>query len=191
MKKDIIFLASIGLMAACSNPSTTEHSLQPKVDSLQAELKRLISKAESSKSEGSPMSQMTTDHIMTMPKDIQWGDPPPGLPPGAKVAAIEGDPGASGLFTMRIKFPANYKIMPHTHPADEHVTVIEGTLNMGMGDTYDEKKCTEMHAGAFAALKKGTAHYIHTKGECIVQVHGVGPWGIIYVNAADDPRNKK
>ena len=40
------------------------------------------------------------------------------------------------------------------------------------------------------AGQSGTRHYASAKGETVVQLHGVGPWGINYVNAADDPRKK-
>ena len=137
------------------------------------------------------MPSMHADHIMVMPNDIKWGDAPPSLPPGAKAAVIEGDPKAAGLFTMRIKLPANYMIMPHSHPADEHVTVIKGSFYMGIGEKFDENAAKKIPTGGFAVMNTGTRHYAFTKKECIIQLHGMGPWGIIYVNPADDPRNKK
>lgn len=137
------------------------------------------------------MAHTSMDHIMVMPGDIKWVDAPPGLPPGAKVAVIEGDPGAAGLFTMRAKIPANYKILPHWHPTDEHVTVLEGSCFMGMGENFDEKAAKKMEEGAFAVMNVGTRHYFYTKSACVIQLHGMGPWGITYVNAADDPRNKQ
>ena len=130
------------------------------------------------------------DHIMIMPGDIKWADAPPGLPPGSQATVIEGDPRAAGLFTIRAKIPANWRVMPHSHPADEHITVIEGSCYMGVGDKFDEKTATKMTTGGFAVMKVGTHHYFFTNKECIIQVHGMGPWGITYVNPADDPRNK-
>lgn len=137
------------------------------------------------------MANMAADHIMVMPNDMKWVDAPPSLPPGAKAALVEGDPKAAELFTMRIKLPANYMIMPHSHPADEHVTVIEGSLYMGIGEKLNEKAAKEIITGGFAVMHTGTRHYAFTKKDCLIQIHGMGPWGIIYVNAADDPRNKK
>lgn len=137
------------------------------------------------------MTNMPAGHIMIMPGDIKWADAPPGLPPGSQAAVIEGDPRAAGLFTLRAKIPANWKVMPHSHPADEHITVIEGSCYMGVGDKFDEATAKEMTTGGFAVMKTGTHHYFFTKQDCIIQVHGMGPWGITYVNAADDPRNKK
>jgi len=126
-----------------------------------------------------------------MPGDIKWLDAPPSLPPGAKTAIIEGDPKVAGLFTMRIKMPANYMIMPHWHPADEHVTVLEGSIYMGLGEKFDQKTAKEIPTGGFGMMNSGTRHYAFTKKESIIQLHGMGPWGITYVNPADDPRNKQ
>lgn len=131
-------------------------------------------------------------HILMKPIDVKWGEGPATLPPGAKLAVIEGDPKApNALFTIRIKLPEGYKISPHFHPADEHITVISGTFNMGMGDAFDKKKTTALPAGSFAVMPKGHHHFAWAKGETVVQVHGVGPWGITYVNPNDDPRNAK
>ena len=87
--------------------------------------------------------------------------------------------------------PDGYKIPPHFHPADEHVIVLQGTFNMGMGDKLDQSASKPLGAGSFAIMPKGQHHYAWTKGETIVQVYAVGPWGLTYVNPADDPRNAK
>jgi quercetin dioxygenase-like cupin family protein len=137
------------------------------------------------------MKEMPADHIMVMPADIKWGPSPPGLPAGAQTAVIEGNPANPGLFTMRAKIPAGFKIMPHSHPADEHITVLEGSCYMGLGDKYDEKEARKMVTGAFGVMNVGTRHYFFTREACTIQLHGMGPWGITYVNPADDPRNKK
>ena len=137
------------------------------------------------------MKEMAAGHIIVMPGDIKWTDGPSSLPPGAKSVVIEGDPKVAGPFTMRVKLPANYIVMPHFHPADEHVTVIEGSFYMGLGEKFDEKTAKEIPAGGFAVMITGTRHYAFTRKGCIVQLHGVGPWGITYVNPSDDPRNKK
>ncbi len=84
---------------------------------------------------------------VTTPKTTKWGPAPAVLPAGARAAVLEGDPTKSGSFTLRLLFPAGYKIPPHSHPADEHVTVISGKLNVGMGDTFDRKKPTVLHPG--------------------------------------------
>ena len=128
-------------------------------------------------------------HIMVSPADLKWADVP-SLPPGAKIAVIEGPPTEAVPFTFRLQFPANYKVPAHSHPAVEHVTVISGTLNFGVGDKLDEAKTKPLSAGSVAIMPPNTNHFAWTKEGTIVQVHGVGPWGVNYVNSADDPRKK-
>ena len=130
-------------------------------------------------------------HKLFSPSDLTWGDAPPGLPPGAKLAVLDGDRNKTGSFTIRLQTPAGYKIAPHTHPAAERVTVISGTINLGMGDKFDEAAGKEMTAGSFVVLPAGMSHYAWSNSEVIVQIHSEGPFKIKYVNAADDPRNKK
>jgi quercetin dioxygenase-like cupin family protein len=123
--------------------------------------------------------------------DIKWKDGPPSLPAGAKMAILEGDPAKEGPFTFRVLLPDGFKVPPHTHPGAEHVTVISGTFYLGMGEKFDQSAGHQMSAGAFGFWPAGMKHFAWTKGETIIQVHGVGPWGITYLNPADDPRNAK
>jgi quercetin dioxygenase-like cupin family protein len=140
-----------------------------------------------------PAAAVLKSHIMLTPGDLKWEDCATGpLPPGAKCAALEGSRTAPNvLFTYRVKMPDNYKIQPHFHPADEHLTVISGTFNMGMGEKFDMKASKAMTAGSFMVMPKGHAHFAWTKGETILQVHAIGPWGMTYVNPKDDPRSKR
>lgn len=114
----------------------------------------------------------------------------PSLPSGAKVAVIEGPLNEAVPFTFRLKFPADYKLPAHWHTAIEHVTVISGAFNMGIGDKVDVGKTKSLPAGSVAIMQPKTNHFAWTKEETIVQVHGIGPWTITYVNPADDPRKK-
>lgn len=128
--------------------------------------------------------------INTMDK-IQWRDGPPSLPKGAKMAVLEGNPAKEGSFVFRIKVPDGYRVMPHTHPKTERVTVLKGVFNIGMGDKFDEKATTPMAAGTYGYWQAGMAHYVWTKGETVLQFHGTGPWSIHYLNAKDDPRTRR
>lgn len=92
---------------------------------------------------------------------------------------------------MRAQMPAGYKIPPHTHPTAEHITVISGALHLGGGDKFDEAVGQELVAGSYAVMPAGMKHYAWSPGETIIQVHGMGPFEINYVNPADDPRNAK
>lgn len=128
-------------------------------------------------------------HVFVAPKDLKWVDVP-SLPPGAKAAVIEGPMNEAGPFMVRIKFPANYKVPAHWHNGIEHVTVLSGTLNFGIGDKLDPKKTKALSAGHVSIMQPKTNHFVWTKVETVAQVHGMGPWEVNYVNPADDPRKK-
>lgn len=129
---------------------------------------------------------------MFTPEDVQWGPAPNFVQPGSQLAVLEGNPmGATGDYTVRIKMPAGYTIAPHWHPKQENVTVIAGTLKVGMGDKIDESKMLSFATGSFAGVAPRMHHYAMADGETLIQIHGMAPLAIVYVNPADDPRNKK
>ena len=125
------------------------------------------------------------------PDQLEWGPPPEGLPDGALLAVLSGDPGGQGLFTIRLRFPPGYKILPHHHPADELVTVVDGELMLGMGKSYSEKKATKLVRGGYAVARAKMEHYAFTKSGAEVQITAEGPFQITYVRARDDPRRKR
>jgi hypothetical protein len=136
----------------------------------------------------SPGAAQHSGHSMFTPDNLQWTDTP--ALPGAKVAIIEGPITEAVPFTFRLKFPANYKIAPHWHPAVERVTVLSGTINLGVGDTFDQAKTKALPAGSISIMEPKMNHFAWTSEETVVQLSGMGPWGITYVNPADDPRKK-
>ena len=91
-------------------------------------------------------------HQMAMPDELKWTDVP-SLPAGAKIAVIEGPLNEAVPFTFRLKFPANYQIPAHWHPAIEHVTVISGTFHMGTGDKLDQSDTKALSAGSVAIMQ--------------------------------------
>ncbi len=129
------------------------------------------------------------DHILQNEPEVKWENPPPFLPPGAKIAVLEGKPSDKGPFTIRALMPANYKIPAHSHPTDEHVVVLSGTLYMGMGDKLDPAAGKPLKAGGFALMPAKKNHYAYTKEQTSIVVYGMGPVEFNYVNPADDPRN--
>jgi quercetin dioxygenase-like cupin family protein len=130
-------------------------------------------------------------HAAVTPADLKWGPPPPALPAGAQAAVLQGDPGGTGPFVVRVKIPDGYTIQPHWHPNDEHVTVLEGELLFGMGDKFDAAALHGYAVGSYIVTPKEMRHYVRAKGATTIQVHGMGPFTLTYVNAADDPRIKK
>ncbi|PYO01867.1 MAG: cupin [Candidatus Rokuibacteriota bacterium] len=104
------------------------------------------------------------------------------LPPGASMAVIEGSFSKPGPFTVRLKFPANYRIPPHWHPIKVTVTVISGTFNMGFGDELDTGKGKSLPAASIFEMPAKIHHFGWTTEETIIQEHGIGPLSVHYLD---------
>ena len=118
--------------------------------------------------------------------------PDPALPAGAMVAVVKGDPAKAGSdFVVRVKTPANYAVPPHHHPTDETVRVLgAGTLTYGMGDKVSSSSAT-LTKGYHVTMQAGMNHWASASDALELEIRGKGPFDIVYVNPADDPRNKK
>jgi len=121
---------------------------------------------------------------------LKWGPAPAIFPAGAKMAVLQGDPGKSGPFVLRLMTPGAYAIPPHWHSQDEQLTVISGTFYFGLGDKVDAKKATGLPAGGFHFLPAKAHHYAFSKAPAVVQVSGNGPFDVTYLNPADDRQKK-
>ncbi len=137
-----------------------------------------------------PAAALAMDAMAVQPNALKWGPAPPALPPGAQAAVVAGDPGKDGPYVVRLKVPNGYTVPPHTHPTDENVTVLSGTFHIASGDKLDKKKGETVKAGGFFTAKAGMQHYAWASSAAVIQVHGMGPFAITYVNPADDPRSK-
>jgi ChrR-like protein with cupin domain len=103
----------------------------------------------------------------------------PGFPSGLKLAVLHGDPNAeSGDYTVRLAFPDGYKFPAHWHPMGEHITVLEGTIMLGMGDTPDDTKLQSFPVGTFAYIPGKMSHFGGAKGATVIQLHGMAPFKI-------------
>jgi len=129
-------------------------------------------------------------HVMFTPAEAKWGDPPPVFEKGASFTVVSGNPGEAGVFVVRLKMPAGYKIAPHWHPTDEHVTVLSGTFSLGMGEKFDKATMKDLPAGGYVLLPAEMRHYAMAKTAATVQVQGPGPFVLTYVNPADDPSKR-
>ena len=118
--------------------------------------------------------------------EIKWTDAPPDLPTGAQMAVLHGDPTKRAVYTLRLKMPAGYKIAPHWHTKDEQLTIVSGAFVLHMGDTMEAPAST-LTAGGFHFLPAKMHHAAETTEETVVQVDGMGPFDIHYLDAADNP----
>jgi hypothetical protein len=125
--------------------------------------------------------------LVAGPDAVKWGPVPPSFPKGAMIAVLAGNPFKEGPYVVRLKMPVNYQLPAHHHPTTENVTVISGGFHAGMGDKLDVEKGQSFAPGGFVSMPAGMNHYAWATAETVVQVHGDGPFAIVYVNPAEDP----
>src|SRR5262245_54895538 len=139
---------------------------------------------------GAPSApQAAETHHTVVPGDaVKWGAAPPSLPPGAQGAVLLGNPAQEGPFVLRLKFPSGFTVPPHRHSKDEFVTVISGSFAVGAGETVDRASLKALPPARFVHLPAGMPHYARADGEAVVQINGVGPFDVKYIDPKDDPR---
>lgn len=133
-------------------------------------------------------AEMASKHVMYDAAQLKWGDAPPALERGAQAVVLSGDPKSSGPFVIRLKTPPGYKVAMHWHPTDEQVTVIEGDLTLQMDGHGPGEHAHTFGPGGFALLPAQMHHSASTKGGTTVQLNGMGPFEVNYVDPKDDPR---
>jgi quercetin dioxygenase-like cupin family protein len=129
-------------------------------------------------------------HTVVRSDAVKWGAAPPSLPPGAQGAVLLGNPAKEGPFVLRLKFPAGFTVPPHRHSKDEFVTVISGAFAISSGEKVDRASLQPLPPASFVHLPAGMPHYAVAEVESVVQINGVGPFDVIYVDPKDDPRKK-
>jgi quercetin dioxygenase-like cupin family protein len=135
-----------------------------------------------------PAAQTTESHHLVVAHDkLAWGPMPPQFPAGAQLAVVQGDPGGDGFYVVRARFPKGYRIMPHWHPGAENVTVISGKMHIAAGDAFDDKAGDTLESGGYVSLPALMHHFAWAEEASEIQIHGIGPLAIIYVDPKDDP----
>lgn len=134
---------------------------------------------------------LAQDPVFLNADGLVWTAAPPSLPKGAKVAVLQGDPAKDGPYTIRLKAPAGCLVAPHCHTKGEALTVIHGTLYIGMGETADKTQAKVLKTAGYHYLPPRAHHFAYSKGPVEVQISGEGPADVVYLNAADDPSAHK
>ncbi|MEN3381080.1 MAG: hypothetical protein V7608_1124 [Hyphomicrobiales bacterium] len=124
----------------------------------------------------------------TTPAEMKW-DAQGGLAmAGMEQANLVGNPSAAGPYTLRLKFPAGYKLAPHVHPDYREVTILSGTWYTGYGAKFDETALKALPAGSFYTEPANVPHFIEVREPVMIQVSGTGPSGRNFVNPADSTK---
>ncbi len=135
-----------------------------------------------------PLAAAEDHYDYALPDEIEWGEGPDFIEPGAELAVLAGNP-AEGAFTVRLRLPEGYDIHAHTHPDPKYLTVIEGAMHIGHGAELDKSDGIRIPAGGFVEVPAGHTHYEWFEEETVLQVHMGAPIVVDYVDPARDPRN--
>ena len=139
-----------------------------------------------------PACAATTLIVQSDNAGFQYTPAPKSLPKGTQISNLLGDPAKPGPFVIRLIFPAHSDIMPHTHSKPETVTILSGTIYHEHGPTLVRDQGTKLAAGGFVYLPEGMPHSLWTADQpATIQVSGTGPFGLQYVNPADDPSRQQ
>lgn len=126
--------------------------------------------------------------IVIIPDNLTWSSFD-AFPPGAKAVILAGDPRQAGPFMLRVKIPPNYKVAPNWQTATVYVTVLSGRYHIGIGDKFNPKYGKTLPSAGSVIIPADSHLYFWTNTGAVLEIHGIGPWEIHYVNSADDPRN--
>jgi quercetin dioxygenase-like cupin family protein len=139
----------------------------------------IVSPVSGAQGEGLDIVQLTPGEVKFVANPAQAGGP--------ETAVLAGDPKKPGLYTIRVKFPANSRVQPHWHPEDRMSVVVSGTLHFGYGETFDETKLKELPPGSFFTEPSRQPHFVWAKsGEVVVQTSGIGPTGTTPVSSGSE-----
>jgi quercetin dioxygenase-like cupin family protein len=122
--------------------------------------------------------QPSSNPAIVQPDAFKWA-PAEGLPPGAKVAVLYGDPSKAGPFAVRFAFPAGYEVPTHSHPTDEFITVISGKMRMAFGEKAASSDAQTLVPASFMSLPSGAWHHLWVDTASVVELHSTGPFGVM------------
>ena len=129
-----------------------------------------------------------TDAMALTPSEIKWQAQGGLALAGMEQANLVGNPSSPGPYTVRLKFPAGYKLAPHTHPDHREVTILSGTWYTGYGEKFVQATLKALPAGSFYTEPANVAHFVEVREPVTIQVRGTGPSGRRFVDPSDNPK---
>jgi quercetin dioxygenase-like cupin family protein len=144
----------------------------------------LLGSASSADTPGAPAPGV----MALTPSEMKWGAQGGLAMAGMEQLKLVGDPTKPGPYTLRLKFPAGYRLAPHTHPDSREVTILSGTWYTGYGEKFDPSKLKALPAGSFYTEPANVSHFVEVREPVVIQVSGTGPSGRKFVNPEDAPK---
>lgn len=122
--------------------------------------------------------------VALTPSEMKWSSQGRLAMPGMEQTLLIGDPAKPGPYTIRLKFPAGFKLAPHTHTDSREITILSGTWFTGYGEKVVAADLKELPAGSFYTEPAGVPHYVEIREPTVIQVSGTGPSGRAFVDKA-------
>jgi len=126
----------------------------------------------------------TTAPVALTADEMAWSPQGSLALPGLEQVSLIGDPSKPGPYTIRLKFPAGYRLAPHAHPDPREVTILSGTWYTGYGEKFDAAALKALPAGSFYTEPANLPHFVEVRDAVVIQVSGVGPSGRTFVAGA-------
>jgi len=133
-------------------------------------------------------AQAKSEAKATTPAEMKWSAQGGLAMAGMEQVNLVGNPSEPGPYTLRLKFPAGYKLAPHVHPDNREVTILSGTWYTGYGSAFETAALKALPAGSFYTEPANVAHFVEVREPVTIQVSGMGPSGRMFVNPADSPK---
>jgi quercetin dioxygenase-like cupin family protein len=132
---------------------------------------------------GETKSPEESVQLVVLDKDVAWRPCPPHLPSGCEIAVLEGDPRSNEIFTVRFRLAGDFVMPPHTHPNDERVTVLQGSVSIAFGIGAKRESAKRFGTGDYYVNFRDAIHTVWSdEKDTVVQVTGVGPWEADFVD---------
>lgn len=123
----------------------------------------------------------TVQHVV-LAQAVDWGPCPANLPAGCEIAVLEGSPQAPDLFTVRFRVTEDFVMRAHTHPKDERVTVLSGTVAVAFGEDATREEAARFGPGDYYVNARDAVHLVWVDEAAVIQITGIGPWEAHFVD---------
>jgi hypothetical protein len=133
-------------------------------------------------------AQAKPEAVAMTPSEMIWGTQGAFAMAGMEQANLVGNPSKPGPYTLRLKFPAGYKLAPHSHPDYREVTILSGTWYTGYGEKFEDADLKALPAGSFYTEPANLPHFVDVREPVVIQVSGTGPSRRVFVNPADNAK---
>ncbi|MBZ5525773.1 MAG: cupin domain-containing protein [Acidobacteriia bacterium] len=102
--------------------------------------------------------------------------------PNLEMTALSGDPAPETMVATRLRARRGLRMLPHSHPVDEQLTVIKGSVALEIQGHPGTKR--RLKPGETILLKSGVSHSVTFGAGAVVELRGKGRLVTTWVDPA-------